>query len=396
MGGLDKCCKYVLLIDVAAVDDCRYKFHNSRWVVAGKADPDMPKRMYIHPESPATGEHWMNKPVSFHKLKLTNNIADKNGFTILNSMHKYQPRFHFVRARDVIKMASSGALRTFCFPETQFIAVTAYQNDKITQLKIDNNPFAKGFRDCGGSRRDKTRSQRLHQLAAAAVDRRYHDNLLHSHTSSSASFRSHRLSSLHYAAAMLPSRDRRHLDDVITHPALVSLIQQQAVYSRLTAVNHPVNHTHLQSHRHQQHFIDHATSTSSRSRSDDINDDVMAVDEGHGQDQRDSESEEAPTNERIAWRSRDASQRQQTSTLSRQQGERSAETVHWWQAMRLAALHPWLVRPYPILRRRQQHVAMETDDVTASSEHATPTAEPEVMDSSRKPASSPSASSAHA
>ena len=78
--GLDKCCKYVLLIDVAAVDDCRYKFHTSRWVVAGKADPDMPKRMYIHPDSPATGEHWMNKPVSFHKLKLTNNIADKNGF----------------------------------------------------------------------------------------------------------------------------------------------------------------------------------------------------------------------------------------------------------------------------------------------------------------------------
>jgi len=25
---------------------------------------------------------------------------------------------------------------------------------QITQLKIDNNPFAKGFRDCGGSRRD--------------------------------------------------------------------------------------------------------------------------------------------------------------------------------------------------------------------------------------------------
>jgi len=49
-------------------------------------------------------------------------------------MHKYQPRFHLVRARDVIKMASSGALRTFCFPETQFIAVTAYQNDKVVAL----------------------------------------------------------------------------------------------------------------------------------------------------------------------------------------------------------------------------------------------------------------------
>ena len=46
------------------------------WVVAGKADPEMPKRMYIHPDSPATGEQWMQKVVSFHKLKLTNSISD--------------------------------------------------------------------------------------------------------------------------------------------------------------------------------------------------------------------------------------------------------------------------------------------------------------------------------
>ena len=78
--GLESHVKYVLLIDVSPVDDCRYKFHNSRWVVSGKADPDMPTRIYIHPDSPAAGEHWNNKPVSFHKLKLTNNIADKNGF----------------------------------------------------------------------------------------------------------------------------------------------------------------------------------------------------------------------------------------------------------------------------------------------------------------------------
>jgi len=67
-------------MDIAAVDDCRYKFQNSCWLVAGKADPEMPKRMYIHPDSPSTGEQWMSKPVSFHKLKLTNNISDKHGF----------------------------------------------------------------------------------------------------------------------------------------------------------------------------------------------------------------------------------------------------------------------------------------------------------------------------
>uniref|UniRef100_A0A672YYV5 T-box transcription factor 3b n=1 Tax=Sphaeramia orbicularis TaxID=375764 RepID=A0A672YYV5_9TELE len=144
--GMDAKAKYILLMDIVAADDCRYKFHNSRWMVAGKADPEMPKRMYIHPDSPATGEQWMSKVVNFHKLKLTNNISDKHGYTILNSMHKYQPRFHIVRANDILKLPYS-TFRTYVFSETEFIAVTAYQNDKITQLKIDNNPFAKGFRD---------------------------------------------------------------------------------------------------------------------------------------------------------------------------------------------------------------------------------------------------------
>ncbi|NXL32243.1 TBX2B factor, partial [Glaucidium brasilianum] len=130
VSGLDKKAKYILLMDIVAADDCRYKFHNSRWMVAGKADPEMPKRMYIHPDSPATGEQWMAKPVAFHKLKLTNNISDKHGFTILNSMHKYQPRFHIVRANDILKLPYS-TFRTYVFPETDFIAVTAYQNDKV-------------------------------------------------------------------------------------------------------------------------------------------------------------------------------------------------------------------------------------------------------------------------
>ncbi|KAM9625664.1 T-box transcription factor TBX3 isoform 3-T4 [Morphnus guianensis] len=147
----------------AATLSSLYKFHNSRWMVAGKADPEMPKRMYIHPDSPATGEQWMSKVVTFHKLKLTNNISDKHGFTILNSMHKYQPRFHIVRANDILKLPYS-TFRTYVFPETEFIAVTAYQNDKITQLKIDNNPFAKGFRDTGNGRREKRKQLTLQSM----------------------------------------------------------------------------------------------------------------------------------------------------------------------------------------------------------------------------------------
>ncbi|XP_026490743.1 T-box transcription factor TBX3 isoform X3 [Vanessa tameamea] len=208
VSGLDAKAKYILLLDIVAADDYRYKFHNSRWMVAGKADPEMPKRMYIHPDSPSTGEQWMQKVVSFHKLKLTNNISDKHGFeliysqsqrmlskllwpntspsaprdphsdhlTILNSMHKYQPRFHLVRANDILKLPYS-TFRTYVFKETEFIAVTAYQNEKITQLKIDNNPFAKGFRDTGAGKREKNLSvYRRQALLTARSDTREDDD----------------------------------------------------------------------------------------------------------------------------------------------------------------------------------------------------------------------------
>ena len=55
--------------------------------------------------------------------------------TILNSMHKYQPRFHLVRANDILKLPYS-TFRTYVFKETEFIAVTAYQNEKVTDCRI--------------------------------------------------------------------------------------------------------------------------------------------------------------------------------------------------------------------------------------------------------------------
>ncbi|KAH0550246.1 hypothetical protein KQX54_018351 [Cotesia glomerata] len=91
---------------------------------------------------------------NYHDILPTIHLTNTNKATILNSMHKYQPRFHLVRANDVLKLPYS-TFRSYVFKETEFIAVTAYQNEKITQLKIDNNPFAKGFRDTGAGKREK-------------------------------------------------------------------------------------------------------------------------------------------------------------------------------------------------------------------------------------------------
>lgn len=80
ISGLDKHAKYIVVMDTVVVDNYRYKFHSWKWVIAGKADPKLPSFAYIHPDSPATGEQWMNRQVSFHKLKLTNNVNDTHGY----------------------------------------------------------------------------------------------------------------------------------------------------------------------------------------------------------------------------------------------------------------------------------------------------------------------------
>ena len=45
-------------------------------------------------------------------------------------MHKYQPRLHVVRCAEIVNLPYS-TFRTFVFKETEFIAVTAYQNEKV-------------------------------------------------------------------------------------------------------------------------------------------------------------------------------------------------------------------------------------------------------------------------
>lgn len=38
-------------------------------------------KVYVHPESPNTGAHWMRQEISFGKLKLTNNKGANNNNT---------------------------------------------------------------------------------------------------------------------------------------------------------------------------------------------------------------------------------------------------------------------------------------------------------------------------
>ncbi|XP_038577126.1 T-box transcription factor TBX15 isoform X1 [Micropterus salmoides] len=160
IAGLDPHQQYYIAMDIVPVDNKRYRYvyHSSKWMVAGNADSPVPPRAYIHPDSLASGDTWMRQVVSFDKLKLTNNELDDQGHVILHSMHKYQPRVHVIRKDFSSELSpnkpvpSGEGVKTFSFPETVFTTVTAYQNQQITRLKIDRNPFAKGFRDSGRNR----------------------------------------------------------------------------------------------------------------------------------------------------------------------------------------------------------------------------------------------------
>jgi len=80
-------------------------------------------------------------------------------------MQRYQPRVHLVQTSEeawprnmydtmttttaddvLLPQGHYSNYVTLVYPETSFMAVTAYQNERVTQLKIDHNPFAKGFR----------------------------------------------------------------------------------------------------------------------------------------------------------------------------------------------------------------------------------------------------------
>lgn len=53
---------------------------------------------------------------------------------MLNSLHKYEPRIHIIR---VGAPESNRTVVSHSFPETQFIAVTAYQNEEVNCIVLN-------------------------------------------------------------------------------------------------------------------------------------------------------------------------------------------------------------------------------------------------------------------
>ena len=130
VSGLDPDKKYYILLDLMLADDCRYKFTGKEWTVAGKAEPQMPHRFFIHPNSPAIGSTWMKQDISFH-VNVTKNNLDKNGHIILTANHKFVARVHVVECSNLNELQLSPK-KSFILRDTMFFAMTKEQNRKIS------------------------------------------------------------------------------------------------------------------------------------------------------------------------------------------------------------------------------------------------------------------------
>ncbi|XP_043231542.1 T-box transcription factor T homolog [Amphibalanus amphitrite] len=147
VSGLEKTCLYAMCLEFVQVHDIKFRYIHGDWkqTSTARADPP-PTAVYVHPKSYQMGAYWMSEAICFDDVKITNDKTAGPSMMPLNSMHMYEPRLHIVRV-NVIPGQGLEAVNVMShrLRVTGFVAVTAYQNDKVTALKVENNPFARAF-----------------------------------------------------------------------------------------------------------------------------------------------------------------------------------------------------------------------------------------------------------
>ncbi|TNN19557.1 T-box transcription factor TBX5-A [Schistosoma japonicum] len=157
--GLNPTDDYIFLLDMLLIQPHIFKHQGDRWIVNSQSEV-----YYIQEESPKSGAYWMESGVNFTRVKITNtkDLKPHKNMIHVNSMHYYIPRISIVRLNHCIgnqsncyhsisnSLSQSNQLEligAYIIPGTQFYTVTAYQNPDVIRIKINNNPFAKGFRN---------------------------------------------------------------------------------------------------------------------------------------------------------------------------------------------------------------------------------------------------------
>ncbi|XP_078287252.1 uncharacterized protein LOC144611834 isoform X2 [Rhinoraja longicauda] len=162
VSGLDPEKNYIMAMDISPVDNYRYRYNGCKWQINGKATPHVMGRLYFHPNGSVSGKEWMLKPLSFAKHRLTNCPTAEEGNAILHSMHRYIPQLHIIVTDGIIEKLNLNDPRvyTFVFQQTEFFAVTKYENKFVRQLKHFYNPYGTALRDIKTSKQDGVNSRK--------------------------------------------------------------------------------------------------------------------------------------------------------------------------------------------------------------------------------------------
>ncbi|EDO34770.1 predicted protein [Nematostella vectensis] len=144
LSGLEPDEYFSCTVQIISLDDFRYRYdlNKATWVATGAAlKLDQRRVINSHPHGATLGKIWNSEGAKFDKLKLTNHIKPCCDHIVLASLQKYKVQLVITRLH-----ATQCERLLFDFPETEFMAVTCYQNPEVVRLKINHNPFAKSFR----------------------------------------------------------------------------------------------------------------------------------------------------------------------------------------------------------------------------------------------------------
>ncbi|MCP9258782.1 BMA-TBX-43 [Dirofilaria immitis] len=154
--GLESKTMYLICLKICRCDRARYKYTAGEWHMTAVGDPEGEAK-YIYPDNGSTqlGQYWMNNGIRFGKLKITNSTKDCSSNVLLTSMHKYRPILYIYKVYTTPALCLDGStiltnqyqfVKSFTDQIMEFIAVTAYQNQRIIEMKKIHNSYARGQR----------------------------------------------------------------------------------------------------------------------------------------------------------------------------------------------------------------------------------------------------------
>lgn len=136
---LESC--YRVYLTIGRHDEHKWKWRHGRWtpLISSGLGRDDTQRPFVLYEM-IQGSLLIQQQLNFDKLKLCNRTSSSS-----NSLISLNSFCHYIPVVTIDNIDDSDDTLRISLPETNFMAVTHYQNEQVTLLKKSYNPHAKGF-----------------------------------------------------------------------------------------------------------------------------------------------------------------------------------------------------------------------------------------------------------